>query len=186
MPPKVRFGKERVLDAALQVTREGGIDAVNARSVAKKLGCSTQPLFSVFGSMDELKNGVTDVALSIYEEHILEITKDSAAPYLGIGRAYIDFARVEPELFRLLFMSGRVKPELNGTWDKSLEYATGALMEKTGCTREQAAALHRHMWIYAHGLAVLLVTHCLELGEAETDKLLETEFKAIQQCGAEL
>ena len=186
MPPKVRFGKERVLDAALQVTRECGIDAVNARSVAKKLGCSTQPLFSVFGSMDELKNAVTAVAMSIYEKHILDRVKDSEAPYRSIGKAYLSFALTEPELFKLLFMSGRVTPDTSGRLDKSLEFVINSLMENTGYSRSQAEAFHRHIWIYAHGLAVLLVTHGLELTEEKADELLETEFRAVQQYNAGL
>ncbi|MEI3065320.1 MAG: TetR family transcriptional regulator [Oscillospiraceae bacterium] len=43
------------MDAAVEVLREGGFSAVNARSVAKKLGCSTQPIYSSFQNMDELK-----------------------------------------------------------------------------------------------------------------------------------
>jgi DNA-binding transcriptional regulator YbjK len=34
MPPRTRFTADRILDAALELTRSAGIDAVTARSVA--------------------------------------------------------------------------------------------------------------------------------------------------------
>ena len=40
---------------------KGGFSAVNARSVAKKLGCSTQPIYFSFKNMDELKTALTEL-----------------------------------------------------------------------------------------------------------------------------
>ena len=42
----------------VEVLRDGGFSAVNARSVAKKLGCSAQPIYLSFKSMDELKTAL--------------------------------------------------------------------------------------------------------------------------------
>lgn len=41
-PKKVRVTKEMVIDAAFEVTRAEGIEAVNAKNVAGYLKCSTQ------------------------------------------------------------------------------------------------------------------------------------------------
>ena len=41
MPAIKKVSKEAIIDAAVDVLREGGAAAINARSVAKKLGCST-------------------------------------------------------------------------------------------------------------------------------------------------
>ena len=46
MPPKVRFRKEEIASAALDIAREKGIDAVTAREVAKALGVSVGPIFT--------------------------------------------------------------------------------------------------------------------------------------------
>lgn len=59
MPAVKKVPREEIVDAAVEVLREGGAAAINARSVAKKLGCSTQPIYLSFRSMDELKDAMT-------------------------------------------------------------------------------------------------------------------------------
>ena len=48
MPPKVKVSKEDINTAAVEMVRESGAEALNARALAAKLGCSTQPIFSNF------------------------------------------------------------------------------------------------------------------------------------------
>ena len=45
MPPTAKVTREMILSAALDITRREGFDAVNARSLAARLGCSTRPIF---------------------------------------------------------------------------------------------------------------------------------------------
>ena len=58
MPPKVKITREDIVNAGYALARECGTDAVNARSVAKKLGCSTQPVFSNFAAMARMRNAI--------------------------------------------------------------------------------------------------------------------------------
>ena len=58
MPPKVKTTKEDIINAALDITRKFGLQAVNARTVAAVLNCSTQPIFSNFNAMEELHRAV--------------------------------------------------------------------------------------------------------------------------------
>ena len=44
MPPKVKITKEMIIDAAFEIARSEGAENINARTVSKKLGCSTQPV----------------------------------------------------------------------------------------------------------------------------------------------
>ena len=62
MPPKVKVTREDIVDAALDIIRESGEDALNARAVASKLGVSTQPIFSNYESMDMLKKDAVAAA----------------------------------------------------------------------------------------------------------------------------
>ena len=55
MPPKVKITKDEIVSVTLDLLRREGEDAMNARSIASALGCSTQPVFSNFASMDELQ-----------------------------------------------------------------------------------------------------------------------------------
>ena len=63
MPAARRISRDEIIDAAVEVLRDGGFSAVNARSVAKKLGCSAQPIYLSFKSMDELKTALTERAI---------------------------------------------------------------------------------------------------------------------------
>ena len=53
MPPKIKITKEEIVDTALNLVREAGEQALNARSIAAKLKCSTQPVFSNFETMED-------------------------------------------------------------------------------------------------------------------------------------
>ena len=46
LPPKPKFTKDEITNAALTVAREKGIGAVSAREVAVVLGTSTRPMAS--------------------------------------------------------------------------------------------------------------------------------------------
>ena len=48
MPPKFKFTREEIIQAALDLTRESGIAAVTARGLGAKLGSSVKPIFSLF------------------------------------------------------------------------------------------------------------------------------------------
>ena len=99
MPPSVKFTKDEIVEVALEITRERGIDAVTAREVAKRLGVSTRPIFTHYESMDELRRDVRERAKGCYRAYI-ERGLDEHIPFLGVGHSYIRFAREEPRLYR--------------------------------------------------------------------------------------
>jgi AcrR family transcriptional regulator len=66
MPPKVRVTKEEIINAAFEIVRRSGPQALNARNVATALNCSTQPIFSNFASMEELQEAVGVAAYEMY------------------------------------------------------------------------------------------------------------------------
>ena len=108
MPPKVKVTREQIVQAALALVRESGAQALNARAVANRLGCSTQPVFSNYATMEELKLDVLRAADECYQAHLAKGMRDPAyPPYKASGVAYIGFARQERELFKLLFMRDR-------------------------------------------------------------------------------
>ena len=44
MPPKAKITREMIVDAAFAIAREAGAETINARTVAERLKCSTQPV----------------------------------------------------------------------------------------------------------------------------------------------
>ena len=62
MPPLQKTGKEEIVNAAFDIVRREGKDSLNARALAGRLGISTQPIFSNFRNMEELKAEVVKKA----------------------------------------------------------------------------------------------------------------------------
>ena len=112
MPPKVKITKKDIIDKALELVREGGAEALNARSIARSLDCSTQPIFSNFESMEELEYSVLYAAFNKYLGFIsAEIESGKYPAYKASGMAYTRFAREERELFKYLFMYTKINTD---------------------------------------------------------------------------
>lgn len=165
MPPKVKITKEEIIAAALELLRQKGLEAVNARAVAQMLGCSTQPIFSNYSSMADLQQDVLAAAYAEYSRWTEEQMKAGKyPPYKASGMAYIGFARQQPELFRVLFMRDRTgePPQQEDEFTKRI---IAMVMEKAGLSEAAARMLHLEMWIFVHGVASMLVTGYLNLEE---------------------
>lgn len=182
MPPKIQFTKGDLLHTAFMITRTQGIDALNARAVARALGCSTQPIFRAFHSMDEIKQEMLRMGMDSYSAYITKSADMAPAPYLGAGMAYILFAQEERELFKLLFMRDRVSAgSLNDPNDFTLEYVIELVMQSTGFVRELALDFHNHLWIFTHGLASMIATRFLILRSDDAMRLLRDQYQATRK-----
>ena len=100
-PKETTFTRGAVLQAALDVVRQNGWDALSARSVAKRLGASVAPVYSAFGSMDNLLRETLKEIRRLLQEYT---ARDySGIPFLNIGAGVVSFARDEPMLYQALF-----------------------------------------------------------------------------------
>ena len=160
MPPKVKFQQEEIVEAAVEVAREKGAQAVTAREVAAKLGVSTRPIFTYFDTMDELKEAVYEYARVLYRSY-LERGLTERIPFLGIWRNYLLFAREEPQLYTLLFLT----PPSAGSRGAiealhfSQDLARESLMRFYGMDEHTADCYFRDLWFVAFGCATLIVTN---------------------------
>ena len=161
MPPKVKFQKEEIVGAALNVARRQGIDAVTAREVAKELGVSVGPIFTWFDTMEQLKGEVYALAKARYREYILR-GLDEPIPFLGVWRHYLAFARQEPELYRLLFLT---RPDsvfgAGGAMEVlrfSQDLARPSIMQIYNMDESTANKFFRNIWLATFSFATLVVT----------------------------
>lgn len=156
MPPSVRFSREAVLNAAYQLVRSEGPNALNARAVARELGGSTQPIFRLFASMDDLKQAVIELALKSWKDSLQSRIHSSLFPYLSIGMSFLLFARDEPQLFKLLFMRDRVSD--GSCTDYNVNWGIPLIVDTVKVDAETAAKLYERNWIFCYGLAVSIAT----------------------------
>jgi len=180
MPPKFKFTKEQIIQAAMNITRQEGISAVTARAVGAELHSSSKVIFSLFQNMDDLQTEVIKTAKTLYADYVNKGLEQEAA-FKGVGTQYILFAIKEPKLFQLLFMSEqKSKPPVANVLpviDESYEAILLSVQNGYNLSRENAEQLYRHLWIYTHGIAVLCATNMCVFTPDETEKMLSEVFK---------
>lgn len=173
MPPKPKFTKEEITNAALTVAREKGIAAVSAREVALVLGTSTRPIFTYFRTMDELKKEVRQFAENIFQNYV-EKGLAMDPPFLGVGVQYLAFAHQEPELYKLLYMSPprRRAMQRAGSHEPGAGAGAEPLMEIYHIDALAADRYFRDMWLVVHSLCSLIVTGNCAFSQQEVQQLL--------------
>lgn len=180
MPPKVKVTREEIVEAALALVRESGAEALGARTIAARLHCSTQPVFSNFANMEELHHAVTEAAYERYFGYLeAEMARGVYPPYKAFGMAYIRFAGEERELFRLLFFRDRKEEGVppRADWTASIEL----IMQANGFSQEMAERLHMELWVAVHGIATLTATSFLSLDEEQISRMLTDIYQGVRQ-----
>ena len=182
MPPKAKFKKEEIIDAALEIVREKGMEALTARALGTQLGSSSCPVFTVFQNMEEVQDEVIKAAKRLYKEYVERGLAEEPA-FKGVGSQYILFAKEEPKLFQLLFMAeqenipdlANILPLIDESYDKILF----SIDKGYGIKGRSAEGLYRHLWIYTHGIATLCATKMCRFTEAEIDQMMTEVFKGL-------
>ncbi len=179
MPPRGKIQREAILKTSLEIVRENGIEKLNARTLAKRLNCSTQPIFYQFKNMEELKSAVFESALEIFRTYMLEIPKDSYR-YKEMGKNYIKFAKNEPQLFQLIFMHNtNLSPEEFMCNEKSYMDIATEIAKQTNLSQDQIKKFHLKMWIFTNGIACLVANHTCHFTDDQIDHLLTEEYQAL-------
>lgn len=184
MPPRNKVAKRDILNAAVELIRAG--EPLNARALAQRMGCSTQPIFSNYASMEALRADVIAAALERYHGYLAESMGSGAyPPYKASGMGYIRFALEEKELFKLLFMRDR-SGEVIGEDLEEVGPIIALIQEKTGMSFERSRLFHLEMWLYVHGIATMLATGYLPWGMEDISAMLTDAFEGLRMRFAAL
>jgi len=173
MPPRPKFTKEELVQTALELTREGGLDMVVARNLGKKLNTSPSTIFTHFNSVEEIRKAVLDVAREIYNGYVEEGLK-MVPPMKGFAVQYIRFAMEESNLYSVLFMNKRddfkyVDFIIN---EGHYENMIAAAQDNFSLNRKQAELVYHNMWAYAHGIATMSATGVCQFSLEEISQML--------------
>lgn len=177
MPPKVKITKEMIIDAAFEIARSDGAEKINARTVSKKLGCSTQPVMYHFKTIEELKKTVYIKADEYHSEYINNIQSEN--PMKDIGLNYIRFAETEKNLFRFLFQTneftGKNISELINS--EELQPVIAILRKEAEVNTEQAKTIFRLLFLIAHGYASMFANNEMTYDEQAIISDLDLVFE---------
>ena len=179
MPPKQRITREMILERSFEMFCREGMEVVNARSVAKALNCSTQPIFSYFSGMEDLKTALEQKAKELFE-NALKVEDQPGDPVVNIGCAYTRFAAEQPCLFTHLFMLNKddpLYPFMNEEARKDLVEREAKYLD---LPYEMAARVYVQMSIYIHGLAAVRAAHKAEFTPERMETLVKEAHKLVE------
>ena len=176
--PAQRFDRESVLDAALGLVRERGYDALSARVVAERAGCSVQPIYSLFGDMEGLMQALYEHARAWVTAFNEEHAGDGENLFESNGLAHLRLAREEPLLFAFLYLSPYLDTRNLDELYRSVSQpgVEECIMELGHLDAAAAHELYLNMIVYTHGLAAMLCAGA----DIPDDELADRVFIAFQ------
>ena len=99
MPPKAKFTKAEIIEAALNIVRTDGYEALTSRALGTYLASSARPIFTVFKNMEEVQQAMIEAAKTLYKEYI-NTGLSAAHPFKDVGTQYIFFLLMSQNFFR--------------------------------------------------------------------------------------
>ena len=169
MPPKPRFTREEITEAAYKIASVKGIDAVMAREVGKALGSTARPIFTVFTGMDELKEAVRALAKKRCLEY-LSGAFDYDPAFKEFGMRWVRYALEQPHLFSLVFADAGSPREIKEIFGPLTEQVIGSAVSAFGLSPERAETLMDRMTVFSTGIATFALRGGEKLSEAEVAK----------------
>lgn len=165
-----------LLDAAVELARKGGRDAVVLREVTRQAGVSPNAAYRHFADLRSLLYAVSMAGQSMLaktmEKELATIVPtgdkahDARAELRAVGTGYLRFALTEPGLFRMTFsehadMSNATHPASTGhsglTPFQILGRALDDLVDAGELLAERRPGAEFFAWSAVHGLALLAI-----------------------------
>ena len=182
MPPKAKFTKEQITKAALCVVSEKGAQALTAKELGAALGTSTTPIFTVFNSMQEVQDAVMLAAMERFEEYAHKAAHIKPV-FKQVGMQMILFAKEEPKLYQLIFMSSiseaqtfdDIYAHLGSVADECLD----VLQKDYDLSKDNAKTLFEHVWIHTFGIGALCATGMCDFSHEQIAEMLTQDFTAM-------
>ena len=182
MPPKAKFTKEQIKKAALGVVSEKGAQALTAKELGAALGTSTTPIFTVFNSMQEIQDEVMLAAMERFEEYAHKAAHIKPV-FKQVGMQMILFAKEEPKLYQLIFMSSigeaqsfdDIYAHLGSVADECLD----VLQKDYDLSKDNAKTLFEHVWIHTFGIGALCATGMCDFSHEQIAQMLTQDFTAM-------
>ncbi|MTI67420.1 MAG: TetR/AcrR family transcriptional regulator [Firmicutes bacterium] len=181
-PRKTKITRELILNTAFEIVRDKGINAITARKIAYEINCSTQPVYSTFNNMEELKNEIVNKASEYGLSKILSY-KETGYVSLDMGLGYLDFAAREKELFKILFSSENIVfDNENDKYIFDIELQIKQMRKDPNfkkINKDQIKNILKKLWIFTHGIATMLVNDSFKAPREEIITMLTETYNSL-------
>lgn len=183
--------KEELINQAIEIIHNDGIDTLTLSVLSKRLGTSRSAIYRHFSSKDELIQNVLLYGFEILDQIITPILmqKDKNVEqrlYL-MGKSYIKFAQDNPNLYRMLFGEKYydLREDICTVIDEKFSNAFNALVslleegQRLKDFKEQEPILQA-LTVHAniHGMSSLYIDGHLNIRD-NIDELFEVSFKNL-------
>lgn len=184
MTARVSIPEEKIIQAALDLIREGGWEKVSARGIANRLGSSTMPIYSAIGSMDQLRMNASIAARRLLSD--AQRVGRTGNPVLDLAVGQVVFAKDEPRLFRFIVESQHAMREqvIKASREERDKGGIGDLAAVRERLESFSAPINAEefvmqSWIYTSGLAFLVSEGNLDLDETQIEAYLSNAGAAF-------
>ena len=171
MPSSPKVQKEIILKTAFELLLCEGYGAINIKTVAQQLGCSTQPISRQFGSMDGFRKELLEYGIeqlgsffSMEGERVSDIVA-------GIAQGYVNLAFDMPNLYKYLYMSEHAEGKMGELIDRLRGENTGKVIEMLKAEYDMPEAYAeeyiKNLNYYVHGIASYAAVGFVELSKQE-------------------
>ena len=175
MPKRTLYTRESIINTSIAIIRSEGTDALTARSISKRLGCSVAPIFWTFNNMEELLGEVRKTAQNLFRDYVSDSVRYQPA-FKEFGLRLIRFSREETNLFHYIFLdmgsdTGFIYDIVSGTLRQNEKHFN--------ISPEQSLIIFKHIWPFACGLAVLCNKNPAVYNDETVSEMLSAQFQAL-------
>ncbi len=153
MPPKVKFERESIINAAFEIVRKKSWKGLSARSIAQELNSSTEPIYSHLKSMEIIEEEIFKRAWLLFEKYMTaSVTGDK---WIDQGIGHLQFAKEEGALYTAIFDGTHhtVPSEFGQTIFKKLGDQLSDYPLFKGLPKETQFEIRTSRMIFNHGIA---------------------------------
>ena len=177
-PVEIEAFRDRIRDAAARLFASAGYSAVTMRAVAAEVGCSAMTPYRYFASKEHIFAVVRAEAFRRFadaQERGVRGIEDPEQRLRALGRVYADFARRDPDAYRLMFELGQAPasdhPELLREGERAwrvIRDAVGKAIDAGVLSGDPETVAHI-FWAGTHGIVSLELAGKLQLGRTLDD-----------------
>ena len=169
-----------LLEAIRQLIERDGPDGFSIAEACRMAGVSTAAPYKHFKDRDEmLREIVVQGMARLYEAMVDAVETNPAgsnARVAALGRAYVDFARNEPGVFRMMFSLAKTHSgdeELTAAGDAANALVERVVSEHLGIPSDSPETCLRAyaLWCFVHG-------HCFLMLDGKVEPQLSPEQEA--------
>lgn len=183
MARKVQISKEVILKNAFEMVLQEGYASINITSLAKKIGCSTQPIAWHFGNMEGLREDLFVYCLGFLRNNF-SVEGDNTLDILeGIASRYIKLAIEYPNLYKCLYMcevdADRIMSVAQELRAENLDRVRKIIMKEHGLSAECTDKYLMDLQLYVHGIASYAVTSVSHPSEEVLTQMIHNANEAF-------